>query len=61
MHFALWDGHEPLRARGKVLWFEFENSPTGSCVEGLIPKVVLFGEVLKNFACGTWLEEIHCR
>jgi hypothetical protein len=27
-HFALWDSHEPLRARGGILWFEYEMVPT---------------------------------
>jgi hypothetical protein len=33
MHFALGDGHEPLGATGRMLWFEYDMYPTSSCVE----------------------------
>jgi hypothetical protein len=32
MHFAVWDGQEPL-------WFEYEISLIGSCVGNLVPRL----------------------
>jgi hypothetical protein len=50
-HSKIWDGQDMLGTRSRTLQLDYEMTPTGSCVKGLIPAG---GIILGSAKKGRW-------